>query len=137
MSTTRKPLNGEEAHSPKRLAAAMERVGAAVRSRCGAVVPGPLSDLYADEGGVACLRRKGHAPPCIPILCDALAADDNAPAQKPRRQRCPGSGMTVHLQGLQIAARKAPCPECQALRPIAPEPDRTAVLPTHMREVKQ
>ncbi len=70
-------------------------------------------------------------------MLHAVLRDDKPPAQKPRRQRCPGSGMTVHLQGLQIAARKAPCPECQALRPIAPEPDRTAVLPTHMREVKQ
>lgn len=69
------------------------------------------------------------------MLHAVLRPEEGPPEQRPRRQRCPGSGKTVRLQGLQIASRKAPCPECQALRSIVPQPDRTAVLPTHMREV--
>ena len=142
MSTTRKPLNGENTHP---LSPFAQSVLESLRSG-----PIPRSDL--NSGIVDRLLREGcteiadlpspyliHKKKLIPHLrLIAPAAPETAPpAQKPRRQRCPGSGMTIHLQGLQIAFRKAPCPECQVLRSIAPEPDRTAVLPTHMREVKQ
>lgn len=55
-----------------------------------------------------------------------------AAALNPRR--CLGSGRRVPLQGMQIVMRKAPCPECQALREIEPLPDRTAVIPPHPRK---
>lgn len=117
--------------------------GNGTRRALAALYPGRCAPLGQIGAGWQCCRCRSWVPSdqgacvcghdrCGPV--DALGeAVAPSPAQKPRRQHCPGSGKTIRLQGLQIACRKAPCPECQALRPIAPEPDRTAVLPTHMR----
>ena len=136
--STHKPLNGEKTHP---LSPFAQSVLISLRSG-----PIPRSDL--NPGIADRLLREGcteiadlpspywtHKGKLIPHLrlIEAAAPEAAPPAQKPRRQRCPGSGKTIRLQGLQIACRKAPCPECQAVRAIAPEPDRTAVFPTHMR----
>lgn len=43
--------------------------------RCGKRVPGPLSDQFAEYGGVVCLRVPGHKGRCLSQLRKAEAAD--------------------------------------------------------------
>ena len=47
-----------------------------VQEVCGEVVPGEDSERYAEHGGLACLRRKGHEGEHVAMACEAQAADE-------------------------------------------------------------